>query len=227
MALAYKMDDHLAHIAMSSEDLRAANINPKTHLATDYLNHFNEVLMMMEILPSMPDMIGDVMSWQPKDYPSHFRDTNFTGKDLAIAAFECAPTTVRTPFEQTIAMVDKLIIEAQRKLAEMDLSNEERAEFAVSEALELIRPMLGEADRIIHGREETIEAEDMSDAQADIDSLFDMAEMDLSQQNIIDDLFDHAPMLVTNSMHNSAIEIMPNRLRRNRKFLRSRMKYRI
>ena len=28
--------------------LRAANINPRTGLATDYLNHFNEAIMLLQ-----------------------------------------------------------------------------------------------------------------------------------------------------------------------------------
>ena len=34
--------------------LRAANINPRTGLATDYLNHFNEAIMLLEMIPDMP-----------------------------------------------------------------------------------------------------------------------------------------------------------------------------
>ncbi|MDP3655070.1 MAG: hypothetical protein Q8R67_25705, partial [Rhodoferax sp.] len=33
--------------------LRAANINPRTGLATDYLNHFNEAIMLLEMVPDM------------------------------------------------------------------------------------------------------------------------------------------------------------------------------
>ncbi len=36
--------------------LKAANINPVTGLATDYLNHFNEIAMMIATLADMPEM---------------------------------------------------------------------------------------------------------------------------------------------------------------------------
>ena len=33
-------------------------INSQTLLATDYLNHFNEVVMLLEMIPDMPDMMS-------------------------------------------------------------------------------------------------------------------------------------------------------------------------
>ena len=41
--------------AIDAERLAAANINPKTRLASDYLNHFNEAIMLLDLLPSMPE----------------------------------------------------------------------------------------------------------------------------------------------------------------------------
>lgn len=38
-----------------AERLRVANINPRTGLATDYLNHFNEAVMLLEMVPDMPE----------------------------------------------------------------------------------------------------------------------------------------------------------------------------
>jgi hypothetical protein len=35
--------------------LEGTNINQSTLLATDYLNRFNEVVMMIEMIPDMPD----------------------------------------------------------------------------------------------------------------------------------------------------------------------------
>jgi hypothetical protein len=41
--------------------LKAANINPATGLATDYLNHYNEIAMMIATLGDMPDMREPVL----------------------------------------------------------------------------------------------------------------------------------------------------------------------
>jgi hypothetical protein len=52
--------------------LTDANINPATGLATDYLNHFNEAIMLLEMLSSCPDCRDDLLAWQPMSYREHF-----------------------------------------------------------------------------------------------------------------------------------------------------------
>ena len=61
-----------------------ANINPATGLASDYLNHFNEAIMLLEMLSSCPDCRGDFLSWQPRSYREHFQASRFKGRLLAI-----------------------------------------------------------------------------------------------------------------------------------------------
>ena len=51
--------------AARAAELRAANINPRTGLATDYLNHFNEAIMLLEMIPDMPDCAEDFLTWRP------------------------------------------------------------------------------------------------------------------------------------------------------------------
>ena len=48
--------------------LADANINPRTGLATDYLNHFNEAIMLLEMLSSGPECIADFLDWKAKSY---------------------------------------------------------------------------------------------------------------------------------------------------------------
>src|SRR3546814_7715400 len=55
--------------------VRGKNINQNTLLATDYLNHFNEIIMLLEMVPSMPECYRDAVEWRPKSYAQHFRDS--------------------------------------------------------------------------------------------------------------------------------------------------------
>ena len=43
--------------------LAGTNINPATGLATDYLNHFNEAIMLLEMLSSCPECRVDFLGW--------------------------------------------------------------------------------------------------------------------------------------------------------------------
>src|SRR5215470_17889157 len=80
--------------------LRAANINPNTGLATDYLNHFNEAIMLLEMIPDMPECAEDFLAWAPLSYCEHFMASNFKARDLAIEAYECADPCIKFEFEQ-------------------------------------------------------------------------------------------------------------------------------
>src|ERR1700750_3489684 len=79
--------------------LRAANINPRTGLATDYLNHFNEAIMLLEMIPDIPECAEDFLAWSPLSYAEHFTASNFKARDLAIEAYEKAEPSVRTQFD--------------------------------------------------------------------------------------------------------------------------------
>ena len=70
--------------------LAAANINPVTFLATDYLNHFNNVVMLLELLPDMPDCAEEVVAWAPMSYEDYFRTAHFRERDLAVDAYRAA-----------------------------------------------------------------------------------------------------------------------------------------
>src|ERR1700754_2777542 len=80
-------------------ELRAANINPRTGLATDYLNHFNEAIMLLEMIPDMPDCAEDFLLWHPLSYAEHFTASNFKARDLAISAYESTAPHIRAEFD--------------------------------------------------------------------------------------------------------------------------------
>src|ERR1700674_4307630 len=81
--------------AIDPARLIEANINPVTGLATDYLNHFNEAIMMMELAPQMLDCMEDLRAWRPLSYCEHFSASKFKERELAIAAYERADPALR------------------------------------------------------------------------------------------------------------------------------------
>lgn len=93
--------------------LRAANINPATGLATDYLNHYNEVAMLIASLEDLPEMREQVLEWRPVGYATHFRMTGFRERDLAVASFEAVPAAVKTRFFAARRELELAIIDVQ------------------------------------------------------------------------------------------------------------------
>jgi hypothetical protein len=99
--------------------LRAANINPATGLATDYLNHYNEVAMLIATLADMPDMSDAILDWRPVGYPTHFGRSGFGERGLAIAAYVLAERDVKQQFRSACKDVESCISAVQHKLASM------------------------------------------------------------------------------------------------------------
>ena len=130
-------------------ELKAANINPRTGLATDYLNHFNEAVMLLEMIPDMPDCAEDFLQWRPLSYPEHFTASNFKARDLAIEAYEAADPGVRSEFDHVTGTMTSILTavgEAMRE-AQQDTTRTKLAEQATS----WVKPLVTAAGGIING----------------------------------------------------------------------------
>ena len=58
------------------------NINEATLLASDYLNHFHELVMLLEAVSSEPeDFAEDLFAWKPLTYEEHFAESGFRDKN--------------------------------------------------------------------------------------------------------------------------------------------------
>src|SRR5436190_8971247 len=110
------MSETAGAVPPDAQALLAANINPTTGLATDYLNHFNEITMLIGLVADMPEMIDEVRAWQPASYGEHFERSGFKGKALAIAAYRAAAPSVRRTFEDAIMAFDMAILSAIERL---------------------------------------------------------------------------------------------------------------
>jgi hypothetical protein len=130
-------------------ELKAANINPRTGLATDYLNHFNEAVMLLEMIPDVPDCAEDFLQWRPLSYPEHFTASNFKARDLAIEAYEAADPTIRAEFDHVTGTMTSILTavgEAMRE-AQQDTTRSKLAEQATS----WVKPLVTAAGGIING----------------------------------------------------------------------------
>ncbi|MEZ5669742.1 MAG: hypothetical protein R3F55_20345 [Alphaproteobacteria bacterium] len=157
--------------------VQGTTINGTTLLSTDYLNHFNEFVMMLELVADMPDMAPELEQWQPKTYVQHFADSGFSHKDLAIAAYDHVPAEFRRPFDETIAAIDAMICETVPRVGALLVEHESEA--ARHHMLTIAREMRGMIERasaIINGaRVEDLDGAegDSTMGQGDIDALFD------------------------------------------------------
>ena len=158
--------------------VEGSTINGTTLLSTDYLNHFNEFVMLLELTADMPDMVEELGQWHRKSYQQHFADSAFSQKALAIAAYEQAPLEFRAPLDETIADIDRQIDESQHSVGAMVA--EESREAAADRILAIARDLRTRIERagaIINGaRAEDLDAVDQDNvtviSQDDIDAMF-------------------------------------------------------
>jgi hypothetical protein len=136
--------------AARAAELLAANINPKTGLATDYLNHFNEAIMLLEMIPDMPDCAADFLCWQPLSYREHFTGSNFKARDLAISAYESADPSVRHEFDKLTATMTSILTAVGAAMCE---AQQDRTRAILAEqATGWVKPLVALAGGIINGR---------------------------------------------------------------------------
>lgn len=146
-----------ALVRPSEADLLAANINPRTGLATDYLNHFNEAIMLLEMIPDMPECAVDFLDWHPLSYREHFATSNFKARDLAIVAYESSDEAIRAEFDNITSTMTSILTAVGGALRE---AQQDRTRIALArQATGWVKPLVALAGGIIHG----------SNADADID----------------------------------------------------------
>jgi hypothetical protein len=127
--------------------LRAANINPRTGLATDYLNHFNEAIMLLEMVPDMPECAEDFLTWSPLSYAEHFWASNFKARDLAIEAYELSDA--RIAFDNITSTMTSILTAVGTAMREAK-QDKTRATLA-EQATGWVKPLVALAGGIING----------------------------------------------------------------------------
>ena len=151
--------------------LAEGNINPATGLATDYLNHFNEAIMMLEMLAAMPECIDDLMAWRPMSYREHFVATNQKHRELAIAAYDAADPRARRRLDELTHAMNVMLV-AARDALRLNLSDPVAGALAQETAAQL-KPIVARAGAVINGREAVGDAAPADTTQAVVDALME------------------------------------------------------
>lgn len=160
---------HVQSLSEMHDVLVAANINPRTGLSTDYLNHFNEMVMLLDLLVMDPEVADEILTWKPADYRHHFEHSGFRAKSLALLGYELCPSATRRQLEVMVAEIETVLLEAQRFVGEAPASEE--TFIVVQQSKEAVEDLIARASALINGHaiEQPVAADD---AQVAIDALF-------------------------------------------------------
>ena len=175
--------------------VRDTTINGTTLLSTDYLNHFNELVMMVEMAADMPEMLEEAAQWHFKSYQAHFADSVFQHKDLAVWAYEHAPDAWRGPMDRCTTALRARVEQELPKLQALKESGDGEAYTLAAHAFAReIGHRLDGLSAIINGAVDEAEAARLADI-ADSESLESTPDADhqgdgVLGQSAIDKLFD-------------------------------------
>jgi hypothetical protein len=153
------------------------NINESTLLASDYLNHFHELVMLLEAISSEPHGFAkDLMSWRPLTYEEHFAESGFRDKNLAIAAYRRAPPKIRARFDEAVARLHGEAVTLVAEVAGKLTGRTNDLNKTCEKAAQRLRVLIDEANAIANGDAlpDRTDPDTLGDVggQAAIDALF-------------------------------------------------------
>jgi hypothetical protein len=140
-----------AALAEMRQRIKGTQINDKTLLATDYLNHFNEINMILESLPDCPEMLEDAKAWVPRDYCDHFQETGLSYGPLAAAAYRLAPAEFREPLDLIVRQLDRLILETVAAAERAISAGDQHGLLAIRDMARKAQKWTARASGFIHG----------------------------------------------------------------------------
>src|SRR5271157_3271933 len=103
------------HLIETLELIKQANnlVNPTSGIANDFLNQYNEILLLVENLPVLlPEMIEELLAWKPRNYEEYFQSSPLAGGHLAIEIYQALDGAFRERFEAQIAKINVLASKA-------------------------------------------------------------------------------------------------------------------
>lgn len=160
--------DREARFRELSRRAEGSNVNEKTLLATDYLNHVNEIVMLLDLVPDAPECLEDCKAWQPLDYQEHFRQSHIADRDLAIEAYDFSPPAFKEPFDRLVGEMNRLVAIGIERLDGALAAGEEPVVRLIAErASRNLQDLIGQAGAVIHGTDHAVD-------QAQIDELMQL-----------------------------------------------------
>lgn len=129
------------------------NVDRSTLLASDYLNHFNEVVMMLDALPDAPGEFADsIKAWKPISYVDYFQSSPYRDRALAIVAYRNAPDSVRAMFDASVAALHHetdAVVKQVRSL--LKKRNPKTLEKVCRDAVPRLTALIAQAQAIVNG----------------------------------------------------------------------------
>jgi hypothetical protein len=106
------IDSSASADALPDASTEATRSDSRAHLSNDYLNHYSEVLMLIEMAEMDPEIAGDLANWRPVSYLDYFAASRLRRAADARAGYEALADDRREAFEAIVDAMDRLALTA-------------------------------------------------------------------------------------------------------------------
>ena len=130
-----------------------SGVNPATGLASDYLNHFYEPLLLLEHVGDDPDLLDDLAAWTPNSYIGHFGQSGRADRNSELAVYLDAQPVVRRRLDNIATEAGEATATALQGLMHTARDGGNISKVAQSLA-QMLRRYIHMLDSIIHGRDQ-------------------------------------------------------------------------
>jgi hypothetical protein len=93
-----------------------------SRLTNDYINHFGELVMLLEMLPDCPHLIEEARSWTPRSYPEHLEKITFAAIGPLREGYAGLDPDRRAMLDQTADDANRLGVTIAAVLADANLT---------------------------------------------------------------------------------------------------------
>lgn len=124
-------------------------IDQKSGLASDFLNQFNEISMLLDMCIDDVEVLEDLSGWSPRGYVEHFESSNLRDSALVLEAYRLSPDETRAHFDALTAELAALVSSGLASLRQMNI-NRQAAELASKTLAADVRARIETLSAVIH-----------------------------------------------------------------------------
>jgi hypothetical protein len=103
------------HLDPELGDCSAGPADSESSVAAAYLKQFKEMVNLIEQLPDTPELIGDILKWQPTTYQDYFNASAMPGRVSAADVYASLNRCVRQSFERVVDDLDQAPLQDPRR----------------------------------------------------------------------------------------------------------------
>lgn len=141
--------------------MSGTSVSPRTGLASDFLNQFNEAEMIIDLAADDREMMAELLDWTPHCYRTHFETSGLSDADKVLAAYDRADPATREMLHERAMRLGERIREIAHIVVDSTEDEQALAARTGYYAAE-IRRAIGQMSALIHPPEEAGSSEDIA-----------------------------------------------------------------